>query len=81
MTYKEIVARVSDNTGLSKSFVDKVYKAYWRTIKEYVESLPLKGECTEEDFHKMRCNINIPSIGKFYISDGRFRNLKKYKTN
>ena len=52
MTYKEIVAKVAEDTGIPVLLVDRTYKAYWRTIREYVSSLPLKEELSPEDFAK-----------------------------
>ena len=77
MTYEEIVAKVAEDVGLSKTFVDKTYKAYWKAVREYIESIPLKGEFSEEDFDKIRPNVNIPSIGKLYITKQRFKKLKE----
>lgn len=79
MTYEEIVSRVSDTTGISKNLVDRTYKAYWRTIKEYLESLPLKQDLTEEEFLKLRPNVNIPSLGKLYVTLGVYKRVKSNK--
>lgn len=77
MTYDEIILNVSASTGLSKTFVDKVYKAYWKAVREYIVALPLKGEFTEEDFKKIRPNVNIPSLGKLYVAAERFKKMKQ----
>lgn len=82
MTYKEIVSRVAEETGLPVMLVDKTYKAYWKSIRDYVSSLPLKEDLSEEDFNKLRPNINIPSIGKLYVTLDRYKAMKKtYKKN
>lgn len=77
MTYKEIVAEVSRETGCSKTFVDKVYKAYWMTIRNYIKSLPLKEDLTDEEFMQLRPNVNIPSLGKLNVTLDRYRRMKK----
>lgn len=85
MTYEEIVAEVSDYTGISKQIVDRIYKAYWRAVREHITSLELKKDLTDEEFERIRPNVNIPSIGKLYITLGRYHRLKKkgeyYKSN
>jgi hypothetical protein len=78
MTYEEMVSRVSNSTGLSKALVNRTYKTYWRTVKEYIESLPLKQNLTEEEFKELKPNVNIPSIGKFYVTP-RIYKITKYK--
>lgn len=77
MTYKEIVAKVAEETGLPVMLVDRTYKAYWKTIRDYVSSLPLKEDLSEEDFAKLRPNINIPSLGKLYVNVDRYNAMKK----
>lgn len=77
MSYKEIIAQVASQTGLSKQFVSRTYQAYWRAVREHITSLPLKEDLTEEEFSKLRPNINIPSIGKLYVTYDRYRKVKK----
>jgi len=79
MTYEEMVIKVSDSTGLSKTLVDKTYKTYWRTVREYIESLPLKQNLTKEEFLELKPNVNIPSIGKFYVTLGGYQKAKHKK--
>ena len=77
MTYDEIVSEVAGSTGLSKRMVDKIYKLYWKSVREYIKSLPLKEDLTDEEFMKLKPNVNIPSLGKFYVSLDRFKKLKE----
>lgn len=77
MTYDEIVAKVAEDNGLSKSLVNKTYRAYWKVIREYITSLPLKDDMTDDEFNKLKPNINIPSIGKFNVTIERYRTMKK----
>ena len=49
MNYKDSVIKVAKELNLSEEFVDKVYKAYWITIRDYMSSLPLKENLTEEE--------------------------------
>lgn len=77
MTYEEIVSRVADSLGLDKKLVDKTYKAYWKAVKEHIESLGLKQNLSDEEFEKQRPNINIPSIGKLYVSLDKYHYYKR----
>lgn len=77
MTYKEMVAVVSAKTGLPMQVVDKAYRAYWKAVREHITSLPLKEDLTDEEFSKLRPNVNIPSLGKLYVTLDRYRRMKE----
>ena len=77
MTYDEIVDEVASETSLSPKLVNRVYKAYWRAVREYVVSLPLKQELSDAEFMSTRPNINIPSIGKLYVTLDKYHRMKK----
>lgn len=77
MTYDEITAKVAESTGLTKHIVDRTYRAYWRAVRNYITALPLKECLTDEEFLKLRPNVNIPSIGKLYVTPDRYRRMKK----
>lgn len=76
MTYEEIISKVAEDTGLTSTFVDKVYRSYWRSVREYIKSLPLKEDLTEEEFSRLKPNVNIPSIGKLYVTFDRYKAVK-----
>lgn len=76
MVYKEIIEEVAESMDLTPSMVDRIYKAYWKGIREHIKNLPLKEDLTDEEFLKLRPNINIPSIGKLYVTLERYHNLK-----
>jgi hypothetical protein len=78
MTYNDIFSAVSSHTGLSQDFVRKVYKAYWKVVREHIISLPLKDDLSDEAFLSLQPNVNIPSIGKFYVTPERYRRVKNY---
>lgn len=77
MTYQDIVKKVSQELNLSEDIVDSTYKAYWKSIKEMVQQLPLKDDMSEEEFQKLRTNFNIPSLGKLCCTQDRYINMKK----
>lgn len=77
MTYDEIVAKVSVELELPKRLVDRTYKAYWKAVREHITSLPLKEDFTDEEFLELQPNVNIPSIGKLYVTLDRYHGMKK----
>lgn len=72
-----IYEKVARQLGLPYQLVEKTYKAYWRFIKDTIESLPLKEELTEEQFNKLKTNFNIPSLGKLNCTYERYKGVKK----
>ena len=38
--------------------------------------MPLKENLSEEEFAKLQPNVNIPSIGKLYVTQEKYRWLK-----
>ena len=77
MKYTKVLDQVSNKLNLPKDFVDKVYKSYWLSIKEHIQSLPLKDTKDEIVFNNLKININIPSIGKLYTTQERIQNIKE----
>ena len=77
MTYDKIIAEVAASLGLSKQITDRIYKSYWKAVREHITALPLKEDLTEEEFLKLRPNVNIPSIGKLYVTLDRYKRIKK----
>lgn len=77
MRYDDVIEQVAEELGLPKTFVGKTYMAYWKAIREYITSLPLKEDLTDEEFQKLRPNVNIPSLGKFNVTLDRYKRIKK----
>ena len=77
MSLNEIIKKVSDQTGIPREIVEKTYKAYWKAIRKHITSLPLKKDLTDEEFMQLQPNINIPSIGKLYVTLDRYQRMKK----
>lgn len=74
--YERIVTEVAESLGLPKKLVDRAYRSYWRVVREHISSLPLKDDLTDEEFNQLQPNVNIPSIGKLYVTIGKYRWLK-----
>ena len=77
MDYNNAVSEVSKELNLLSKVVDKVFKAYWRFIRETIQKLPLKDGLTEEQFQQLRTNFNIPSLGKLSCTYDRASKVKK----
>lgn len=77
MNYSEIIKKVSDDTRISTTLVDKAYKAFWLYIRNSVQELPLKEELTEAEFLNLRPNFNIPSLGKLTCTYSRYKGVKE----
>lgn len=72
-TYEQAIAEVAENLHLSKRFVDRVYRSYWKAVREHISSLPLKDDLSDEQFAQLQPNVNIPSIGKLYVTFDKYR--------
>lgn len=77
MTYEEIISAVSIGLGLPEKLVDRTYRAYWKAVRKHIASLPLMEDLTDEEFMALQPNVNIPSIGKLYVTPGRYRGMKE----
>lgn len=77
MTYDEMIRRVSQSTGLPILLVDRTYKSYWKMVREHISTLPLKEELTDDEFQALQPNVNIPSIGKLYVTLERYKSIKR----
>ena len=77
MDYKDLITQISKELSLPYKVVDKVYKSYWRFIRDTIQNLPLKENLTEEDFQKLRTNFNIPSLGKLSCTYDRVKGVKE----
>lgn len=78
MTLDEIISKVAKETGLTKGLVNKAYRAYWKSVREHIVSLPLKEDLTDEQFLQLKPNVNIPSIGKLHVTLDRYKKMKKH---
>lgn len=63
--------------GIPKEVVEKAYSSYWRVVREHLSSLPLKEELTEEEFNALQPSINIPSLGKLYVTYERQKAMRE----
>lgn len=78
MTLDEIIEIVSKDMGLSKSITDRIYKAYWKAVRDHITSLPLKEDLKDEEFLQLQPNVNIPSIGKLHVTLDRYHRVKNF---
>ena len=77
MKYNDIISKVSEELNIPRELVENAYKAYWNFIRATIEELPLKTELTQLEYKNLRTNINIPSLGKLYVTWNRLIGCKK----
>lgn len=77
MNYSEIIDIVSKEMSLPVEVVDLAYKASFEFIRNTISALPLKEELSEEAFNKLRCNFNLPSLGKLSCTYDRYLGMKE----
>lgn len=77
MSYQEILNKVAKELNIPLEVVKLAYESYWAFIRETIINLPLKEDLSEEDFHKLRTNFNIPSLGKLTCTYDRMIGVKK----
>lgn len=76
MTYKDVLNKVSKDTGIEVDIIDKTYKSYWVFIRNTIQELPLKDNLSEDSFKELKTNFNIPSLGKLSCTYNRYRRVK-----
>lgn len=72
-----LAGKVAKRTGLDRKIVYDTYMAYWRYIKDYVSKFNLWDGLDEEEFNKLQVNVNIPHIGKLYVTYPRYLNCRR----
>lgn len=76
-------SKVAKELNLPRSIVEKTYMAYWKVIREHIKAIPMKADMDEETFNSFQPNVNIPSIGKLYVTYDKYMRAnnayKKYK--
>ena len=77
MDYNSLVTQVSKELNLPFRVVDKVYRSYWKSIRDTIQGLPLKDDIPEEEFQKLRTNFNITSLGKLSCTYDRVKRVKE----
>lgn len=77
MKYQEIIDKVSYKLNIPKDIVKKTYESYWLYIRTAISELPLKDNLNEEEFNRLRTNVNIPSLGKLNCSYDRYIAIKE----
>lgn len=71
-----IYIKVAKELNLPEELVKNTYKAYWKFIRDSIESLPIKENLSEEEFSQLRTNFNIPSLGKLSCTYERMQGVK-----
>ena len=76
MKYSDIISKVSEELNIPRKLVENTYKAYWNFIRVTIEELPLKTELSQEKYRNLRTSINIPSLGKLYVTWNRYIGIR-----
>lgn len=71
------ILNASKELELPLELVQKVYRAYWLAIKQYIQALPLKENLDKENFCKLTTSINVPSLGKLYTTYDKIQGVRK----
>lgn len=74
---KDTLKRLSKELDIPEDTILKVYKSYWKFIKDTIKDLPLKEDITEEEYNKYKTSFNIPYLGKLACPYKRFTGMKK----
>lgn len=77
---KRIIKLVSIETKISESTIEVIYRTYWEFIKDTFETLPLKSLENEEEFNKLKTSINLPSLGKLYVTWDKIEKHRRRRT-
>jgi hypothetical protein len=77
MSYQEILNKVAKELNIPLEVVKSAYESYWEFVRKTIVNLPLKEDLSEEEFHKLRTNFNIPSLGKLTCTYDRMIGVKK----
>lgn len=77
MTYEQIINNVAQELNLPIEVVRNTYKAYWKFIRDSIQSLPLKEDLNDEEFNRLSTNYNIPSLGKLSCTIDKYKGVKK----
>lgn len=72
-----VFCEASKVTGIPRDIIEKTYNSYWRAIREHISSLPLKEDIAKEVFNALQTSVNIPSIGKLYVTYERWEVMRE----
>lgn len=74
--------RASKELSIDLKTVTKVYRSFWKFIRNSIEALPLET-ISEEDFNNTDHNFNITYIGKLNVDYERVvrRNIQQQEKN
>lgn len=77
ISLKKACTLASEELQIPLDEVERIYRAYWWSIRDNIQSLQLKGEVTEGYLKDKFISFNIPSLGKLYTSYERIKGVKK----
>lgn len=76
---ERIYRKVAKELKVDPKTVKDLYTSYWKAIREYISSLDLREDLTEEEFNKIKTNVNIPALGKLFCTYETYLNTLRMK--
>lgn len=67
--------QVARKLSVDYKLAECIYDSYWKFVREYAESLPLREVTNREELDSIVTNFNIPYIGKLYVE---YERIEKY---
>lgn len=68
------IKKTAKELNLSEDLVKNTYMSYWKVVKEYIQSLPLK-DINADQIKEYKTSVNIPTLGKFNCNINKFITL------
>lgn len=69
----DIYKEVAQHLNLPIEVVKIAYESFYQFIRETTKELPLKQI---DDIYDLKTSFNIPSIGKLYCNEKKFKKIK-----
>jgi spore coat polysaccharide biosynthesis protein SpsF (cytidylyltransferase family) len=71
-----IMQELADEYKLTLAEIEAVYESQWDFMVDTVEDIDF-DTVTEEDFKSLKTNFNIPTLGKFYTTFNKVKNVRR----
>lgn len=70
----KIYKQIAEELNLPIEVIKKSYESFFEFIRETIKNIPLKEDIDLSDY---RTSFNIPSIGKLYCNEKKFKKIKE----
>ena len=80
MKLEDAIKQVAKEMNLPVDVCKKAYMSAWKFILTKIQGFQLSDELPIEEFRQLRTNFNMPSLGKFYLTEETFqKKLKRFQ--